>query len=218
MNITLLITRPEYEAPTLYLSKWSEKIIKEADNKGIKVIDLHREKVNKDRVVGTLEKTNAKLVVFNGHGSDVAIYGQDDKPVLEMSDTKVVKDKIIYARACKSAGILGNNAVASGAISYLGYTEDFIFFRNKNSERHPLEDKTVEQFLEPSNYIPISLLKGHTTGEANNRPKNLFRKNIEKLIITGPNSSDYQTIRGLLWDMQNQVCLGDKNATLDNKK
>jgi len=35
---------------------------------------LHREKANKERVVGTLEKTNAKLVVFNGHGSDVEQY------------------------------------------------------------------------------------------------------------------------------------------------
>ena len=89
-----------------------------------------------------------------------------------------------------------------------------LFFRNINNERKPLEDKTAKQFLEPSNYLPISLLKGHTTGEANNRSKNLFRKNIEKLIVAGPTSSDYQTIRGLLWNMQHQVCLGDKSATL----
>ena len=212
MDKTVLITRPEYDPPTLYLSKWSEKIIKEAESKGVKVIDLHRDKANKKRVVGTLEKTSAKLVIFNGHGSEVEIYGQDNEAILETSDTKAVKDKIIYARACRAASILGNNAIASGAISFLGYTEDFIFFRTRNSERKPLEDKTAEQFLEPSNYISISLLKGHTTGEANSRSKNLFRKNIEKLIIAGPTSSDYQTIRGLLWDMTNQVCLGDKDA------
>jgi hypothetical protein len=214
MDKTLLITRPEYEAPTLYLSKWSEDIIKEAETKGFKVIDLRRDKANKKRVVGTLEKTNAKFVVFNGHGNDAVIYGQDNEAILEMSDTKAVKNKIIYARACRAASILGNNAIASGAISFLGYTEDFIFFRNINNERKPLEDKTAKQFLEPSNYLPISLLKGHTTGEANNRSKNLFRKNIEKLIVAGPTSSDYQTIRGLLWNMQHQVCLGDKSATL----
>jgi len=214
MDKTVLITRPEYDAPTLYLSKWSEKIIDEAKAKGIKVIDLHRDKANKKRVVGTLEKTNTKLVIFNGHGSDIAVYGQDNEAILETSDAKAVKDKIIYARACRAAGVLGNNSIASGAISFLGYTEDFIFFRNRNDESQPLKDKTAEQFLEPSNYIAISLLKGHTTGEANNRSKNLFRKNIEKLIVAGPISSDYQTIRGILWDMRNQVCLGNQNALL----
>lgn len=214
MDKTVLITRPEYDAPTLYLSKWSEKIIDEANAKGVRVIDLHRDKANKKRVVGTLEKTSTKLVIFNGHGSDTAVYGQDNEIILETLDTKAVKDKIIYARACRAASILGNNSIASGAISFLGYTEDFIFFRTRNSESQPLKDKTAEQFLEPSNYIPISLLKGRTTSEANSRSKNFFRKNIEKLIVAGPTYSDYQTIRGLLWDMRNQVCLGNQNASL----
>jgi len=76
----------------------------------------------------------------------------------------------------------------------------------------PLEDKTAELFLVPSNYIAISLLKGHTAGNADNRSKILFRRNIEKLIIEGPSSDNYYTIRYLLWDMMHQVCLGNKNA------
>lgn len=214
MDKTILITRPEYDAATLYLSKWSEKIIDEAKSKGVKVIDLHRDKVNKKRVVGTLEKTSVKLVVLNGHGSEVAVYGQDDKPVLEMSDTKAAKDKIIYARACRAASILGNNYIASGAISFLGYTEDFVTVHNPAIERQPLKDKIAEQFLEPSNYISISLLKGHTTGESNKKSKRLFSKNIERLIIAGPTSFDYQIIKALLWDMQHQVCLGNQQASL----
>jgi len=56
MGKTLLITRPEHDAGTRYLSKWSEKIIDIAKDKGINVIDLHREKAGRDRVIGTLEK------------------------------------------------------------------------------------------------------------------------------------------------------------------
>jgi len=214
MDKTLLITRPENDETTFYISKWSEKIIDEAKRKSVRVIDLHREKANRERVVGTLEKTSIKLVVFNGHGSDGSIYGHDDKAILETTDTKAVKDKIVYARACRAANILGHNAIASGAVSFLGYTEDFIFFHDPESERRPLEDKTAELFLQPSNYIPISLLKGHTTGGANNRSKNLFIRNIEKLVIAGPRSYDYVTARYLLWDVTFQVCLGNQNATL----
>ena len=84
---------------------------------------------------------------------------------------------------------------------------------NETNIGKPLEDKTAELFLEPSNYIPVSLVKGHTAGDANNRSKKLFRENIERLVIEGPESSDdYNAVRYLLWDMTHQVCLGDENA------
>ena len=76
----------------------------------------------------------------------------------------------------------------------------------------PLQDKTAELFLEPSNYIPISLLKGHTAGDADNRSKKLFRKNISRLMVEGPSSYNYDDIIWLLWDMKNQVCIGDEGA------
>lgn len=69
MRESLLITRPEHEPAMRYLSHWSKKIIKEAKEKGVNVIDLCRNKANRKRVIGILEKRNPKLVVFNGHGS-----------------------------------------------------------------------------------------------------------------------------------------------------
>jgi hypothetical protein len=214
MDKTLLITRPEYDVSTHYLSKWSEEIIGEAQSKGMNVIDLKGDKANKKRVVGTLEKTSVKLAIFNGHGSDVSIFGQDDKELLETTDTKAVKDKIIYARACRAANILGNNAVASGATAFLGYTTDFIFFHNFADERHPLKDNLAELFLGPSNYLPLSLIKGHTTGKANWRSKNIFLKNIQEIVLAGKSSPHYFAVRYLLDDMVNQVCLGKKDAVL----
>ena len=104
---TLLITRPEHDAATHCLSKWSEKIIDIADKKNIKVIDLHREKANRGRVAGILKKGIAKLVVLNGHGSDTSVHGHDNETILKEDDSDVVKDKIIFARACRSAKKLG---------------------------------------------------------------------------------------------------------------
>ncbi len=208
---TLLITRPEHDSATHCLSKWSEKIIETASKKKIKVIDLHREKANRDRVAGTLKKGIAKLVVLNGHGSDTSVHGHDDEIILKEDDGDVVKDKIIFARACKSAKRLGENCIAQGALAYLGYKEDFIVIADASTTK-PLQNKTAELFLEPSNYIPISLLKGHTAGAANERSKNLFKKNINRLLMEGPSSYNYDEVRFLFWDMQNQVCLGDEEA------
>ena len=212
MGRKLLITRPEHDAGTNYLSKWSKKIIDLAVDRGIKVIDLHREKASRNRVIGTLEKTGTKLVILNGHGSDNSVHGHNNEVILKEDDSKAVKDKIIFARSCRSAKSLGKNSIAQGALAYLGYEEDFIMLSDETSAGKPLEDKTAELFLEPSNYIPVSLVKGHTAGDANNRSKTLFKKNIERLVIEGPSSDNYTAIRYLLWDMDNQVCLGNENA------
>lgn len=212
MERTLLITRPEHDAGTTYLSKWSKKIIDLAEGRSIKVIDLHRERANRNTVIGILEKRGPKLIVLNGHGSDTSVYGHNDEVILKEDDAKAVKDKIIYARSCRSAKSLGKNSIAQGALAYLGYEEDFIMLSDETSAWKPLEDKTAELFLEPSNHIPVSLVKGHTAGDANNRSKTLFRKKMERLVIEGPSSENYNAIRYLLWDMNNQVCLGNENA------
>jgi len=214
MAKTLLITRPEHDCATRYLSTWSEEIIQKGKKKGICVIDLYRDKANRARVVGTLEKTNPKLVVLNGHGSENSVKGHNGEVILKADDKKAVKDKIIYARSCKSAKKLGQKTIADGAKTYLGYEKDFIFTYNTNKISKPLEDKEAALFLEPSNRIPLSLLKNHTAGEANEQSKVLFRKNIEKLLVEGSSSEHYSAITYLYWDMINQVCLGDKEAVL----
>ena len=77
----------------------------------------------------------------------------------------------------------------------------------------PLKDKTAALFLEPSNYLAISLLKMHSAGEANKKSQGLYRKSIERLLVEGPISEDYDNIRILFWNMINQVCIGREDAT-----
>lgn len=212
MGNSLLITRPEHDFTTRYLSRWSEKIITEAKNKGRNVIDLLRGKANRKRFISTLEKRGPGLVVLNGHGSENSVMGHDNEIILKEGDGGAISLKIIFARSCKSAKILGQNAIAHGATTYLGYKEDFWFRYNPAKISKPIEDKTAALFLEPSNHLVISLLKGHQTGYSNKKSRVLFRENIEKLLIAGPSTEDYDAIRYLYWDMINQVCLGKKDA------
>ncbi|MDO8662635.1 MAG: hypothetical protein Q7K98_05390 [Candidatus Omnitrophota bacterium] len=210
---SLLITRPDHDCTTNYLSKWSKEIIKEGEDKGITVIDLDGDKANRIRVIGTLEKKSPGLVILNGHGNQDSITGHNNDVILEANDRKAVKNKIIYARSCKSAKVLGEKAISHGAQAYLGYDEDFIFLYSRDKVSKPLEDKTATLFLSPSNQIPLSLLKNHCAGEANEKSKALFKKNIDKLLVAGPSSEHYRAIGYLYWDMIHQVCLGDKKAT-----
>jgi hypothetical protein len=213
MGKSLLITRPENDDTTYYLSQWSTEIIKEAKQKGIEVIDLYRDKANRKRVIGILEKKSPGLVFLNGHGGEDFVAGHDNEIILKDSDERALPSKIICARACKSAKVLGEKSISCGAVSYLGYKEDFVFWHDPTSISNPLKDKTAELFLEPSNHLILSLLKGHSTGDADKKAKNLFRKNIRELLIKGPSVEEYYFVRSLYWDMIHQVCLGSEDAT-----
>lgn len=178
------------------------------------MIDLYRKKANRKRVIGILEKKSPEFVVFNGHGNESCVTGHDNEPILTKDDHKAVSSKIIFSRSCRSAKILGHYSVKHGAKAFLGYKENFWLMYNTDKMSKPFEDKTAALFLDPSNSVAISLLKGHKAGDANKKGKNLFRKNIEKLLIAGPSADDYGAIRLLHWNMTNQVCLGDKEVKL----
>ena len=212
MNKFLLITRPEHDQTTRYLSYWSKKIIEEAEGRGVSVIDLHKKKANRKRTIGILKKKSPELILFNGHGNENCVTGHDNEPILTENDREVFNSNIIFSRSCKSAKVLGPLSVKYGAKAFLGYREDFWLMYNADKISRPLEDKTAVLFLEPSNSVVISLLKGHKTGDANEKGRNLFKKNIEKLLVSGPSADDYSAIKYLYWNMINQVCLGDKEA------
>ncbi len=209
----VLITRPEHDLTTRYLAKWSEEIVAEAKSKHHDVVDLKAKKATRERFIGTMQKTNPRLVVLNGHGDEDRVGGHDDEILLSGPDG-VVKDKIIYARACKSAKRLGPQTVANGASAYVGYDEDFVFVIDEEKSSRPLRDKTAALFLGPSNHAALSLLRGHTVAEANQHSRSQFARNIQALILRGPSDDDYYAIRHLLWDLRHQVSLGDGAAGL----
>lgn len=75
MNKILLVTRPNHDITTRYLSVWNERIIELAQKKHILVLDLKREKANKKELKSRILKMKPSLIVFNGHGSDNCVTG-----------------------------------------------------------------------------------------------------------------------------------------------
>ena len=60
----ILITRPEHDDTTHYLSHWSRQAIDLAEKKGIKVFDLHRENANRQKFNGIIQKQKPNFVIF----------------------------------------------------------------------------------------------------------------------------------------------------------
>lgn len=210
----MLITRPEHDDTTHYLSHWSKKAIALAQEKGITVFDLSREKANRDKTEGILKKQEPGLVIFNGHGREDAVGGHKDEPlVIAKQNDALLREKITYAISCRSAKVLGSESIKQGAKAYLGYEEDFIFFYEPKRITEPLTDKTAELFLEPSHEAMLSLIKGNTVEEAERRTKNMFKENIQRLLSSEATKEETSMARYLWWNMKHLIAHGDKTAT-----
>lgn len=208
----MLVTRPNHDLTTTYLFFWSELLIKQAKIGNEPVIDLAGKKANIKEFTSVIKKKHPGLIVINGHGNDDIVTGYDNEPLIQAGKNQtLLKNAVVFARSCRSAKILGPVSVDSGCIAYIGYDDDFVFVTEKGKLSSPLEDKTAQLFLEPSNHVVISLLKKQTPQDANNRSKKLFKQNIQKLTTSAATKEDKQLIPYLVWDYIHQVCLEEKS-------
>lgn len=213
--MSFLITRPDYDPVTKYLSYWSESIVEVAKNKGRKTVDLKGQKVTKDELTGRIAKLNPSLVVLNGHGSENSIVGQNDETLIEVGDNEhILHSRITYAVSCRCGKNLGPKSVEAGNSTFIGYDDDFVFMSDRKYLSRPPKDKMAQPFMEASNRVPISLLKGHKASDASRQSKEMFEKSYKTLSSSSSDPNSLQATHFLWWDMMHQVCLGNGNATI----
>jgi len=209
-----LVTRPDHDDTTHFLSNWIGKTIGLAQSKGLTVLDLNRERANKSEVESVLKKRNPKLVVFNSHGNADRVTGNNNEPLIVANRNEdLLKSKIIYAISCKSAKELGPKSVVAGAISYSGYDDDFMFVYAPEQLTRPLQDDTAKLFLEPSVLFVKSLIKGNKLRVARKKTEDLMKKNILTLLQGTP--EDVSSAKYLWWNLQHFVSHGDLNASIN---
>ena len=129
MNKGLIITLPQWDNVTEYLSQFSNLIIKEAEDKGIKTKTLNGKSVNKPNFEKVIKNLNYNFVVFNGHGSPSCIKGHKDEIIIEAGDNEdLLKGRIVYARACEAGAMLGKLCVKDDDNGcFIGYNLPFVF-------------------------------------------------------------------------------------------
>ncbi len=141
--------------------------------------------------------------------------GNDGETLLNVNkNSEILLDKITYALSCQSAKNLGNKVGSYPNTSYIGYKEDFAFVRLEKYGRKPTEDTLAGFFLEPSNAIIVSLLKGHNTNDSFIRGQSEFTKNIQMLLTSKIKTADSSALRFLVWDLKYLTLCGDKNKAL----
>jgi len=212
--VKCLITRPNHDKVTEYLFTWGNKIIESDELKDIDFFDLQGKEATKGKVESYLSKQSPDVILFNGHGSPTQICGFKNEVLIENDiNDFLLKGKVIYALACSSAAILGQSAIKKGAKSFVGYKRSFILFTDKTRETTPSKDHIAESFLEPSNRLSISILKGNSAEEASRKSKEEFKKEIAKYASSKSMPGADRIASALFWNMSNQVVLSNKESS-----
>ncbi|MBU4299670.1 MAG: hypothetical protein ABIF85_01100 [Nanoarchaeota archaeon] len=213
----MLITRPNHDTTTAYLSKWSEHLINAAKKRRISYSDFKGQKASRGDVEKYLMKQNSPLAVFNGHGSDDTIFGHKNEALIKSGENEhLLKSKAVYSVSCSSAKVLGPKAVSACAKCFIGYNDVFIFASDKNcSAGRELDDELALPFLDSSNQIVLSLLNGRTSGEAYEKSQAFFRKWIEHFGSSAALPGSEAIVSWLIWDRFCQKIEGDKNVCID---
>lgn len=213
MSRAILITRPNHDLITTYLFHWSGFVIKEAQKKSVKILDLRGKKANNKTFSNYIVKHEPLLVFFNGHGNTDTIMGYDNEPLVEAhKNERVLIKKIVYARSCDAASNVGELCIKSGTLAFIGYTKKFAVGYSPSKTTTPLYDPVARLFIEPSNLIPISLLKGNIVSEAFRKSQEAMMRNFRFMLSTKASESQKDAAPYLWINRKYQVLLGDKEA------
>lgn len=216
MQKGLLITCPEYDDATSYLTYFSKAIIKEAENKSLKTKKVEDKNLNMEDFSKILEKLGYRLAVLNGHGLPDSIFGYKNEVIIKLGkNDKLLKERIVYARSCNAGMVLGPECMKETINgSFIGYELPFIFFVDQKWSANPHNDNVVKLFLEPSNLAPISIIKGHTALESHNNSKRQILRTMSKLLKE-ENEPETPFYLEALWNNFNgQVIFGNSESRL----
>jgi len=209
----VLFSRPEHDLTLAYLFAYSKELVNFSKQRGYNVIDKMRKEASKKNILKIMGGQKPGLVMFNGHGDTEIICGHDDEVIISKSENpEALKNTITYALSCSSAFALGPEAVKKGAKSFIGYEFDFALGRDPDRESTPLKDKIAKKFLEPSNILFLSLLKGNCVKESVVKAKKKMKENIDYLSVTNdfPEASHYAPF--LYWNYVGLAAHGDEEA------
>lgn len=208
---TAIITRPDHEPVTKYLCLWSEEILTLAKHKGVSIYDLKGKKASRKTFESYISKHSPTLVLLNGHGNAEVITGYDNEPIVDKNS--VIENSIIYGRSCDAGQILGGQLVNKGTRAFIGYKRKFILGYTPERMMKPLNDPIARLFLEPSNLVAISLIKGNTTLEAHRRSHEAMSKNFRRMLSSVASFEERHAAPWLWSNLNSQVLIGDQTAS-----
>ncbi|MFY9463271.1 MAG: hypothetical protein WAP52_03750, partial [Candidatus Sungiibacteriota bacterium] len=143
--------------------------------------------------------------IFNGHGNENTIAGQDGEELISVGQNEaLLQGSKVFIRACSAGASLGLRIMQSGAVGFIGYKDVFVFLHDKEKANKPLNDKLARPFLECSNEVAISLVRGNSVERAHENSMRVYKEKIDEMLTS--KFAATHLLPFLYWNMTNQVC------------
>lgn len=211
----MIITLPDYDPVTHYISTYARKIIEIAETHGIKPLILEGKNATKEKVTRAIKSTKPEFIAFNGHGNETAIGGHDDELLIALGENEeLLEGRIIHSFVCSSGKVLGKEC---GAKAFIGYNNWFMFVSDDNFMSRPLQDKIAAPIIQSALEAPIQIAKKNTVKEAYERSQEAHQKILDNFTVSNSEytAQELQAILPvLLWNKTYQVMHGDGSARL----
>ncbi len=207
----LFLTRSNHDIGNAYLHAYSDAILNEAELRGWHVEKAENDKNTRQNVSSRLEN-KPSLAVFNGHGSEKEVFGIEDAPIVDSSNSHLLSGTICFIRACGCLAGLGAEAVKKGAKAVIGYKGDFWIPRVNEYQATPLRDPSAKPVLDASNAVPLKLLKGATAKEAVEASKKKANEAILHMLVR-EEPYDSPALKALINNNRFLELQGNENAT-----
>ena len=120
----LLEVAPCFEEVTEYSLRWSQRLYEDLDEKHVSCL---REDAVRDTFKDYIKEYDPELVTFYNHGSENALIGNDETPLLDSRNADLLNGREMFTMCCLAAKKLGPEAYRKGCKAWWGYTKVFSF-------------------------------------------------------------------------------------------
>lgn len=168
-----LMVRPLFDEVTQYTFDEGQDVLDYFEEKGISYIDLAKEDAVREKVEEILKENADINILHYDHGSEDKIWGNDESPVIDLNNIKLLKGRDCYNNNCSSAKKLGIEAWKLRA-TFWGYTDVFIFSTD-----------SLEEFKTAVNWGIKRRVDGLSWKDCLQKTKEKMTELIDKLVETG---------------------------------
>ena len=112
---------------TRYCYEESRELIRYAEERRFRVVDLAGEEAAREKIEEALRKHPEALFFHTDHGSPDKAWGNDGRPVLDLENVDLLRGRETVQNNCSSAKVLGVEAFRRGCKAYLGYVDTVYF-------------------------------------------------------------------------------------------
>lgn len=154
-----------------------------------------------------LSAPQSDIIIGIGHGDKDIFSGFNKSVILEVGryNPNEVRGKVIKLLSCQTGAELGPDLIQKGALSFMGYTDDYLWVCDADMVFTPWADKMAAASLMPVMDGLNALLDGKTCREALDIELEGYERNAET-------ESDELIRSCLLFNRDNAILLGSEEA------